>query len=86
MADLATKAAVEGSPITIHTPLIQWTKAQIIEHGLKLGVDYGLTVSCYDPGDQGMACGRCDACLLRQEGFAQNGTSDPIPYMSEGGR
>jgi 7-cyano-7-deazaguanine synthase len=80
MANLATKAAIEGRPITVHTPLIHWSKAEIIRRGLQLGVDYGLTTSCYDPGGDGRACGRCDACLLRLRGFAENGVEDPIAY------
>jgi 7-cyano-7-deazaguanine synthase len=80
MANLATKTAVQGRKITIHTPLIQLTKAQIIQLGLKLGVDYELTTSCYDPGPGGIACGQCDACLLRLKGFAENGMEDPITY------
>lgn len=78
MANLATKAAVEGKQrLTIHTPLIHMTKAQIIRRGLELGVDYSLTMSCYDPSPEGVACGRCDACLLRAKGFAENGIADP---------
>jgi 7-cyano-7-deazaguanine synthase len=81
MARLATKASVEGrKQLTIHTPLIHWTKAEIIRRGLALGVDYGLTLSCYDPTEQGLACGSCDACLLRLKGFAENGLADPAPY------
>jgi len=81
LANLATKSATEDNrPIRIHAPLITCTKAQIIEQGIRLGVDYGLTTSCYDPDDQGRACGRCDSCLLRLRGFAQVGISDPIPY------
>jgi 7-cyano-7-deazaguanine synthase len=81
MANLATKAAVEGSlQVAIHTPLIQLTKAEIIRTGLALGVDYGLTSSCYDPA-LGKACGQCDACQLRLEGFVANGVSDPAPYV-----
>jgi len=83
MANQATKAAVEGTcPVTIHTPLIQMTKADIIRRGLQLGVDFGLTTSCYDPSPDGRACGHCDACLLRLRGFAEAGTVDPIPYLS----
>lgn len=83
MARLATKAAVEGQqPVKIHTPLIQLTKAQIIRRGLDLGVDYALTSSCYDPDAMGRACGHCDSCLLRLKGFAENGMSDPIPYVT----
>jgi 7-cyano-7-deazaguanine synthase len=78
MANLATKAGVEGRQrLKIHTPLIDLTKAQIIECGLTLGVDYGLTHSCYDPDPGGRACGRCDSCLLRGRGFAQLGMDDP---------
>jgi 7-cyano-7-deazaguanine synthase len=81
MANLATKAAVEGSsPVTIHTPLIQLSKAQIIRRGLELNVDYSLTTSCYDPTPRNEACGRCDACLLRLKGFAENAMVDPIEY------
>jgi 7-cyano-7-deazaguanine synthase len=78
LANLATKAGVEGRlRFTIHTPLIQMTKAQIIRRGIELGVDYSLTHSCYDPGPEGTACGRCDACLLRRRGFAEAGMKDP---------
>jgi 7-cyano-7-deazaguanine synthase len=78
MANLATKAGAEGRQhLKIHTPLIELTKAQIIERGLALGVDYGLTHSCYDPDPDGRACGRCDSCLLRGRGFAQLGLDDP---------
>lgn len=78
MADLATKAGVEGQRhVTIHTPLIRMSKKEIIETGLALGVDFGLTTSCYDPGPDGVPCGRCDACLLRAKGFAEAGARDP---------
>jgi 7-cyano-7-deazaguanine synthase len=77
MANLATKLSVGGRKIKIHAPLIQLTKAQIIAQGLKLGVDYSITISCYDPGESGRPCGQCDACLLRQRGFAENGLTDP---------
>jgi 7-cyano-7-deazaguanine synthase len=78
MANLATKAGVEGSQrLTIHTPLIELSKAQIIKRGLELGVDYGLTHSCYDPTAEGEPCGTCDSCLLRQKGFADLGVRDP---------
>lgn len=81
MANLATKAAVEGSrKLTIHTPLIDLTKAQIIAKGMSLGVDYSMTTSCYDPLN-GLACGRCDACRLRRRGFEQNGMADPVQYQ-----
>jgi 7-cyano-7-deazaguanine synthase len=82
MANLATKCGVEGkSKIKIHTPLIQLTKAEIIRQGLDLGVDYGITSTCYDPSSSGKACGRCDACLLRLKGFAEVGVVDPAPYQ-----
>ena len=78
MADLATKAGVEGRQrLTIHAPLLQLTKQQIIERGLALGVDYALTLSCYDPSPSGEPCGRCDACQLRLKGFAAAGVADP---------
>jgi 7-cyano-7-deazaguanine synthase len=79
MANLATKAGVEHRQfLRIHTPLISLTKAQIIKAGLELGVDYGLTSSCYDPSPIGQPCGECDSCLLRQKGFRENGISDPL--------
>jgi 7-cyano-7-deazaguanine synthase len=82
MADLATKAGVEGKQkLMIHTPLISLTKAQIVKKGIALGVDYSLTVTCYDPSEDGAACGQCDACLLRLKGFAENGMSDPARYQ-----
>jgi 7-cyano-7-deazaguanine synthase len=85
MANLATKAAVEGAGrYTIHTPLIHLTKAEIIRKGLELGVDYGKTHSCYDPTPDGLACGRCDSCRLRLKGFAEAGTEDPLPYVVRG--
>lgn len=78
MANLATKSGVEGeSRLTLRTPLMEMTKAQIIATGLKLGVDYGLTLSCYDPSDDGAPCGSCDACALRQKGFREAGLADP---------
>ena len=81
MANLATKAGVEGdSPYTIHTPLIQLSKAEIIRTGLDLGVDYRLTHSCYDPTTTGLSCGRCDSCRLRLKGFREAGEEDPIEY------
>ena len=79
MADLATKAGVEGyQRLQIHTPLIAMTKAEIIREGLRLRVDYGLTTSCYDPGPDGAPCGSCDSCLLRAKGFAEAGAADPV--------
>lgn len=83
LADLATRAGVEGAHLTVHTPLISLTKAEVIQAGLALGVDYGLTWSCYDPAPGPIACGHCDSCLLRQKGFGEAGTEDPIRYASE---
>ena len=81
MANLATKAGVTGSEkLTVHTPLIYLTKAQIIQKGLELGVDYGVTSSCYDPAPDGKACGTCDSCRLRLKGFKEAGTKDPRNY------
>ena len=81
MANLATKAGVEDRQhLKIHTPLIALTKAQIIAKGIELGVDYGLTSSCYDPSPAGEPCGQCDSCLLRQKGFRENGIEDPLRY------
>jgi 7-cyano-7-deazaguanine synthase len=81
MANLATRAAVEGRQrLTIHPPLIDLTKAQIIRRGLDLGVDYGLTSSCYDPSPEGFPCGQCDSCQLRRKGFREAGAADPLPY------
>lgn len=81
MANLATRAGVEGDRrLTIHAPLLHLSKAEIIQQGLSLGVDYSRTVSCYDPSPEGVACGACDACQLRLRGFAQNGIGDPAPY------
>ncbi|MFC1467722.1 7-cyano-7-deazaguanine synthase QueC [Verrucomicrobiota bacterium] len=83
MANLATKASVTGEMhLTIHTPLIDLTKGEIIQRGLDLGVDYGLTTSCYDPGPNGEACGICDTCKLRIKGFKELGMDDPRPYMN----
>jgi 7-cyano-7-deazaguanine synthase len=85
LANLATKAGVEGRRgFTIHTPLIRMTKKEILRTGLELGVDYGLTLSCYDPDDAGVACGRCDACRLRLKGFAELGLPDPARYRAPG--
>jgi 7-cyano-7-deazaguanine synthase len=77
LARLATKAGVEGRPLTVHTPLIELSKAEIIKLGLSLGVDYGLTLSCYDPGPGARPCGHCDSCRLRAAGFAEAGATDP---------
>jgi len=83
MANLATKAGVEGNHnLTIHTPLIEMSKAQIIRKGIELGVDYSLTHSCYDPSAEGLACGECDSCLLRLNGFQEAGISDAIKYKA----
>jgi 7-cyano-7-deazaguanine synthase len=79
-ANLATKAGIEGRPFHIHTPLIHLTKAEIIQRGAVLGVDYGLTVSCYDADADGRACGRCDSCRLRALGFKAAGITDPTKY------
>lgn len=80
LARLATKAGVEGAPLTIHAPLIAMTKAEIIRTGVKLDVDYALTVSCYQADAHGRACGKCDSCRLRREGFAVAGVDDPTTY------
>ena len=80
VANLPTKAGVEGQSLKIHTPLIDLSKAQIIQKGLALGVDYSLTHSCYDPDDKGLACGVCDSCQLRLRGFKEAGVADPVKY------
>jgi 7-cyano-7-deazaguanine synthase len=83
MANLATRAGVEGARrLTIHTPLIHLSKAEIVRLGAQLRVDFALTHSCYDPGPAGVACGACDSCLLRRKGFAEAGLVDPIPYRA----
>lgn len=85
LANLATKAGVEGTKsFRIRTPLLHMSKVEIIRRGLELGVDYGLTHSCYDPLPDGRSCGRCDACRLRRRGFAQAGVPDPLPYADDG--
>ncbi|THF59351.1 7-cyano-7-deazaguanine synthase QueC [Pseudothauera rhizosphaerae] len=85
MANLATKAGVEDDArMTIHAPLIELSKAEIITLGTRLGVDYGLTVTCYQADDQGRACGRCEACRLRRAGFEAAGIADPTPYQQRG--
>lgn len=78
MANLATRAGLEGRRLRIHTPLIGLTKAEIVKLGQRLGVDYGMTWSCYDPSPEGTPCGRCDACLLRAKGFREAGVDDPL--------
>ncbi|MCA9266675.1 MAG: 7-cyano-7-deazaguanine synthase, partial [Planctomycetales bacterium] len=82
MANLATRSAVEGRAVRLHAPLIEQTKAQIIRWGTQLGVDYGLTTSCYDPTVDGAACGRCDSCHLRRRGFAEANVPDPTRYAA----
>ncbi len=82
MANLATRAGVEGSGIHIQTPLIHLSKAEIIQQGMRLGVDYASTVSCYNPDAEGLACGRCDACRLRAAGFEAAGVPDPTRYQA----
>ncbi len=82
MANLATRAAVEGQPLTVHAPLIDMSKAQIIQAGIELGVDYSKTVSCYQASLEGEACGRCESCRLRRQGFKQAGISDPTRYQN----
>lgn len=82
MANLATKAGVEGTRFRIHAPLIELSKAEIIRQGIELGVDYSLTVSCYQASPDGKACGRCDSCALRAAGFAVAGVADPTRYLS----
>lgn len=81
LANLATKTGVEGCGYRIHAPLIDLTKGQIIRRGLDLGVDYGLTHSCYDPTPAGLSCGHCDSCRLRLKGFAEINKEDPLPYV-----
>ena len=81
MANLATKKAVEGDSVKIHTPLINLSKKEIIERGIKLGVDYSLTVSCYQVSSDGLACGKCDSCRLRKAGFENSGIPDPTKYL-----
>lgn len=80
LAALATRAGVEGKPCRVHAPLIAWSKARIIREGCALGVDYGMTVSCYQADPEGRGCGRCDACRLRRAGFEAAGISDPTRY------
>jgi 7-cyano-7-deazaguanine synthase len=83
LANLATKAGVEGAGrFRVHAPLLTWTKDQIIRRGLELGLDYGLTHSCYDPTAEGLACGRCDSCRLRLDAFERLGLADPVPYAA----
>lgn len=81
MANLATQAAVEGRPLTLHAPLLHLSKAEIIQRGNQLGVDYAMTVSCYQADEQGRACGLCDSCRLRRAGFAAAGVADPTRYI-----
>lgn len=87
MAQLATRAGVEdGRRLTIHTPLIELSKREIVERGMALGVDYGITMTCYDPAPDGAACGRCEACILRLRGFREAGLEDPAPYQTMSGK
>jgi len=86
MANLATKRAVEGSPIVVRSPIVQLSKAGIVRRGHELGVDFALTVSCYDADGEGRACGRCDSCRLRREGFAAAGIPDPTRYRTGAGQ
>ena len=83
MAQLATKAGVDGNPVHIEAPLISMTKAEIIRTGMRLGVDYRITHSCYDPDSEGLACGSCDSCQIRKRGFISAGIDDPTKYSSE---
>jgi 7-cyano-7-deazaguanine synthase len=83
LANLATKAGVEGGRFHIHAPLVQLSKAEIIRLGVSLGVDYSITWSCYDPSPDGLACGKCDSCLLRKSGFASAGVPDPTRYSEK---
>ncbi|MFN7132811.1 MAG: 7-cyano-7-deazaguanine synthase QueC [Myxococcales bacterium] len=83
LAQVATKAGVEGTRFTVHAPLMHLTKAEIIRRGAALGLDYGLTHSCYDPGPDGGACGRCDSCQLRRKGFREAGVPDPTRYSQQ---
>ena len=83
MANLATKAGVEGTTtIKVHTPLIQLSKADIVKLGASLNVDFSLTHSCYDPDSAGRSCGECDSCILRKKGFAEAGLADPLEYLA----
>ncbi|WP_456414849.1 7-cyano-7-deazaguanine synthase QueC [Thiolapillus sp.] len=82
LANFATKAGVEGGRFRIRAPLIEMTKAEIIRTGVELGVDYALTLSCYQADEQGRACGSCDSCRLRAQGFAEAGVADPTPYIN----
>jgi 7-cyano-7-deazaguanine synthase len=85
LANLATRRATEGEPIRIESPIIAWSKARIVQEGRSLGVDYSLTVSCYNADAQGRACGRCDSCRLRRAGFEEAGVPDPTHYQDEQG-
>jgi 7-cyano-7-deazaguanine synthase len=81
MARLGTRAGAQGAEIRVHAPLIRMTKAEIVREGVRLGIDYAITHSCYDPAADGAACGRCDSCLLRKKGFAEAGVADPTRYV-----
>jgi 7-cyano-7-deazaguanine synthase len=82
LANVATRAGAQGARFKIHAPLLRLTKAEIIARGIALGVDYGLTHSCYDPDEEGRACGHCDSCLLRKKGFEAAGVPDPTRYSN----
>jgi len=82
MAELATRTGVEGRRLRIHAPLLRLSKADIVTLGTSLGIDYGLTSTCYDPAADGAACGRCEACLLRLKGFEEAGLTDPARYQA----
>ncbi len=84
MANLATKAGVEGRGVTIHAPLIALSKSEIVQRGISLGIDFGLTWTCYDPSSDGLACGHCEACQLRLKGFREAGVEDPLRYQDVG--
>ena len=82
MANLATSAAVEGQTLEVHAPMVDMTEGEIVQAGLALGVDYSLTVSCYQASLEGLACGKCDSCRLRQQGFVEAGVKDPTRYQN----
>jgi 7-cyano-7-deazaguanine synthase len=82
MANLATRAGVEGKHLTLHTPLLKLTKSAIIKKGMALNMDYRLTHSCYDPSPKGAACGQCDSCIIRKKGFEEAGVEDPTRYVA----
>src|SRR5262249_13826562 len=85
LASLATKVGVEGNSVRVRAPLVKLSKREIIERGMSLGVNYSMTSSCYDPSEEGLACGECDSCQLRLEGFMRAGLTDPIHYRARPG-